>query len=132
VSDPRDWVTTGVTPVVDPADARRAAVFVAAASIRQGWDKETLHDLLMALGLAEGREVVAASGSLFGCPSPSARTRHVRQGNDCRKCWPGGRGIVANTGETTPERAMIGGDAGASSHPAQASDPNLRLHERTG
>lgn len=100
MSDPQDWVTTGVTPTVDSDTARGAAVFVAAASIRLGWTRDTLRDVLDALGLAEGRGQSVPSGSLFGCPSNNARTRHIREGSDCRKCWPGGRKPVAAQGDS--------------------------------
>lgn len=94
MSDPQDWVTTGVTATTAPDVARRAAVFVAGAAIRLGWDKETLSDLLDSLGLLRpaGNEALNDGGR--GCPSQMARQRHIREGNECRKCWPGGRQTV--------------------------------------
>lgn len=91
MSDPRDWVTTGVTPTVDADVARRAAVFVAGASLRLGWADGALATVLDELGLLRGVSDHAPGGGLFGCPSATARNRHIREGVNCLKCWPGGR-----------------------------------------
>lgn len=100
MSDPQDWVTVTVTATIDPDDARKARYAVARAAIRRGWDSSAVRELTQALGLAEGRGQSVPSGSLFGCPSNNARTRHIREGSDCRKCWPGGRKPVAAQGDS--------------------------------
>lgn len=100
MSDPQDWVTVTVTATIDPDDARKARYAVARAAIRRGWDSSAVRELTQALGLAEGRGESAPAGSLFGCGSAQGRSRHIKAGTDCRKCWPGGRKPVAAQGDS--------------------------------
>jgi hypothetical protein len=89
MSELQDWVRIGVSSPEDPRAARRAALFVASTSIRQGWDRAALKEALDALGLL-GTEETTNQG-IKSCPSQAARNRHIADGANCLKCWPGGR-----------------------------------------